>query len=159
MHLVLHCSLTTSASLLDSCYASQSLQYCWHIMLTYVCICAHVRGHAQCVLTCCMLLPLSIALPVPHCHFLQGGYLAVSLAAAHPSAVKGLILLNATPFWAFLPHPDNRRGLWRVLPGLDGTAPGPQVGKGTTPGNDMMTVVVSPADTATAASAAGRAAA
>lgn len=32
-----------------------------------------------------------------------GGYLAVCLASTNPELVKSLILLNAAPFWAFLP--------------------------------------------------------
>ena len=32
-----------------------------------------------------------------------GGLLAVYLAAQHPELVRGLILLNATPFWSFRP--------------------------------------------------------
>lgn len=30
-----------------------------------------------------------------------GGYIAANLAANHPRAVRGLALMNATPFWAF----------------------------------------------------------
>ena len=32
-----------------------------------------------------------------------GGYLAVSVAANYPHLCKGLILLNATPFWSVTP--------------------------------------------------------
>lgn len=41
-----------------------------------------------------------------------GGYLAVSLAAARPDLVKGLVLLNATPFWGepACPARAGRRG-------------------------------------------------
>lgn len=52
-----------------------------------------------------------------------GGYLAVCLAFAQPSVVKSLILLNASPFWAFLP-PKN---ILRSLPFLwGGILPPPQ---------------------------------
>lgn len=30
-----------------------------------------------------------------------GGFIAANLAANHPDAVRGLALMNATPFWAF----------------------------------------------------------
>lgn len=32
-----------------------------------------------------------------------GGFLATHLASAHPEVCRGLVLLNATPFWGFLP--------------------------------------------------------
>ncbi|XP_027113921.2 pheophytinase, chloroplastic [Coffea eugenioides] len=34
-----------------------------------------------------------------------GGYIAVYFAACYPELVKGVTLLNATPFWGFLPNP------------------------------------------------------
>ncbi|CAI5977531.1 unnamed protein product [Closterium sp. NIES-65] len=34
-----------------------------------------------------------------------GGYIGAYLAASHPHLCRGLILLNATPFWAFSPNP------------------------------------------------------
>lgn len=51
-----------------------------------------------------------------------GGYLAVSLAAQAPASVRGLVLINATPFWSFLPHPEAPGGglVWRMLP-FDGS--------------------------------------
>lgn len=33
-----------------------------------------------------------------------GGYLSVQVASSFPAHVKGLILLNATPFWGFRPN-------------------------------------------------------
>ncbi|CAI7759425.1 unnamed protein product, partial [Closterium sp. NIES-53] len=35
-----------------------------------------------------------------------GGYIGAYLAASHQHLCRGLILLNATPFWAFAPNPD-----------------------------------------------------
>lgn len=32
-----------------------------------------------------------------------GGYLAISLASQHPERIKAVFLLNAAPFWAFMP--------------------------------------------------------
>ncbi|CAI5512965.1 unnamed protein product [Closterium sp. Naga37s-1] len=34
-----------------------------------------------------------------------GGYIGAYLAASHPHLCRGLMLLNATPFWAFAPNP------------------------------------------------------
>lgn len=49
----------------------------------------------------------------------------MNLAARHPDAVKGLVLLNATPFWSQRP-PSGKEGLlWRLLPAA--TVPVPQV--------------------------------
>lgn len=66
-----------------------------------------------------------------------GGYLAAQMAARHPSLVKGLILLNATPFWSFLPPIEDshgsptqrgrRLGVWSFLPEQIGTIPVPTV--------------------------------
>ena len=54
-----------------------------------------------------------------------GGFLSVGLAALHGEWVRGCILLNPTPFWAFLP---NRKLLpsWvlSMIP-WDGTLPAP----------------------------------
>lgn len=33
-----------------------------------------------------------------------GGFLATTVAAQHPECVKGVILLNSTPFWSFAPN-------------------------------------------------------
>ena len=33
-----------------------------------------------------------------------GGYVGTYFAATSPELVKGVALLNATPFWAFLPN-------------------------------------------------------
>lgn len=35
-----------------------------------------------------------------------GGFLGVHLAAIRPDLVSSLVLMNATPFWSFQPHPD-----------------------------------------------------
>ncbi|KXZ47460.1 hypothetical protein GPECTOR_35g898 [Gonium pectorale] len=61
-----------------------------------------------------------------------GGYLAVNLAARRPDLVKGLVLLNATPFWAFRrPRgPDGARGppVWAALDrAIDGSVPVPEL--------------------------------
>nr|GMC84637.1 putative disease resistance protein RGA3 [Ipomoea batatas] len=45
-----------------------------------------------------------------------GGFVALSLAARHPELVKGVTLLNATPFWTFLPNPIKSPRLSRMLP-------------------------------------------
>ncbi|GBF98208.1 hypothetical protein Rsub_10708 [Raphidocelis subcapitata] len=58
-----------------------------------------------------------------------GGYLAVNLAAGHPGLVKGLVLLNATPFWSFRAD-SGRRGLFEAA-GLDGTVPVPRAVRAT----------------------------
>ncbi|CAN1190505.1 Pheophytinase, chloroplastic [Linum perenne] len=44
-----------------------------------------------------------------------GGYIALYFAAAHPELVKGVTLLNATPFWGFLPNPIKSPALARVF--------------------------------------------
>jgi len=52
-----------------------------------------------------------------------GGFLAASLAAAAPELCAGVLMLNATPFWAFAPPLTGRpRGIWDLLP--DGAVPG-----------------------------------
>lgn len=55
-----------------------------------------------------------------------GGYLAVQLASSSPQLVKGLILLNATPFWAFRPPSSTGGNASEPIPfvsNLDGTVP------------------------------------
>ena len=48
-----------------------------------------------------------------------GGFLATAVAHRRPDLVRGLVLLNATPFWAFAPHPDDDSTLSnRVLQAL-----------------------------------------
>ncbi|GAQ85781.1 putative alpha/beta hydrolase fold containing-protein [Klebsormidium nitens] len=44
-----------------------------------------------------------------------GGYLAVSLAARRPDLVKGVCLVNATPFWAFIPSPKSKNWFSRQI--------------------------------------------
>ena len=55
-----------------------------------------------------------------------GGFLGANLAANHPDAVKGLILLNAAPFWSFRPPGADAKGIWKLLQS-DGTLPVPEV--------------------------------
>lgn len=47
-----------------------------------------------------------------------GGLLAVQLAATEPNLVRGLVLLNATPFWSFRPplqSPDQVRSPRKIV--------------------------------------------
>ncbi|XAR63487.1 hypothetical protein NMG60_11023440 [Bertholletia excelsa] len=45
-----------------------------------------------------------------------GGYVAVYFAACKPQLVKGVTLLNATPFWGFLPNATKSPTLARMFP-------------------------------------------
>ncbi|XP_020214939.1 pheophytinase, chloroplastic [Cajanus cajan] len=45
-----------------------------------------------------------------------GGYVAMYFAALNPHLVKGVTLLNATPFWGFLPNPIKNPGLAKLFP-------------------------------------------
>ncbi|XP_021736483.1 pheophytinase, chloroplastic-like [Chenopodium quinoa] len=45
-----------------------------------------------------------------------GGYVATYFAACNPQLVKGVTLLNATPFWGFLPNPTKSPLLSRMFP-------------------------------------------
>ncbi|KAI4382979.1 hypothetical protein MLD38_008866 [Melastoma candidum] len=45
-----------------------------------------------------------------------GGYVALYFAACYPHLVKGVMLLNATPFWGFLPNPVKSPRLARIFP-------------------------------------------
>lgn len=45
-----------------------------------------------------------------------GGYVALYFAACYPQLVKGVTLLNATPFWGFLPNPVRSPKLSRLFP-------------------------------------------
>ncbi|XP_051147290.1 pheophytinase, chloroplastic-like [Andrographis paniculata] len=45
-----------------------------------------------------------------------GGFMALYCAACYPHLVKGITLLNATPFWAFLPNPIRSPRLSRLFP-------------------------------------------
>ena len=45
-----------------------------------------------------------------------GGYVALYFAASNPQLVKGVTLLNATPFWGFLPNPIRSPRLARMFP-------------------------------------------
>ncbi|KAF2563668.1 hypothetical protein F2Q70_00014294, partial [Brassica cretica] len=53
-----------------------------------------------------------------------GGYVALYFAATHPHLVKGVTLLNATPFWGFFPNPVRSPKLARLFP-WSGTFPLP----------------------------------
>lgn len=53
-----------------------------------------------------------------------GGYVAIDLASSNPGLVKGVTLLNATPFWGFLPNPIKSPLLARMFP-WTGTFPLP----------------------------------
>jgi hypothetical protein len=42
---------------------------------------------------------------------------------------RGVVYLNATPFWAFMPRPDTQHGIGQLLRSLvryDGTMPAPE---------------------------------
>ncbi|KAH7570610.1 hypothetical protein JRO89_XS05G0144300 [Xanthoceras sorbifolium] len=54
-----------------------------------------------------------------------GGFVAVYFAACNPHLVKGVTLLNATPFWGFLPNPVRSPRLARIFPWA-GTFPLPE---------------------------------
>ncbi|CAN0917241.1 Pheophytinase, chloroplastic [Linum grandiflorum] len=54
-----------------------------------------------------------------------GGYVALYLAATHPELVKGVTLLNATPFWGFLPNPIKSPPAAKVVFPWSGTFPVP----------------------------------
>ncbi|KAK7312115.1 hypothetical protein VNO77_35718 [Canavalia gladiata] len=45
-----------------------------------------------------------------------GGYVALYFAALNPHLVKGVTLLNATPFWGFLPNTTKNPGLAKLFP-------------------------------------------
>ncbi|XP_044489505.1 pheophytinase, chloroplastic-like [Mangifera indica] len=53
-----------------------------------------------------------------------GGFVAVYFAACNPQLVKGVTLLNATPFWGFLPNPVKSPRLAKIFP-WSGTFPLP----------------------------------
>ncbi|KAK9283755.1 hypothetical protein L1049_012005 [Liquidambar formosana] len=45
-----------------------------------------------------------------------GGFVALYFAACNPQLVKGVTLLNATPFWGFLPNPSRSPRLAKIFP-------------------------------------------
>ncbi|XP_057797973.1 pheophytinase, chloroplastic [Salvia miltiorrhiza] len=45
-----------------------------------------------------------------------GGFVALYFAARHPELIKGVTLLNATPFWGFLPNRERSPRLSRFFP-------------------------------------------
>ncbi|KAJ6750827.1 hypothetical protein OIU85_001372 [Salix viminalis] len=53
-----------------------------------------------------------------------GGFVALYFAASNPQLVKGVTLLNATPFWGFLPNPIRSPRLAKIFP-WSGTFPLP----------------------------------
>lgn len=53
-----------------------------------------------------------------------GGYVALYFAACNPNLVKGVTLLNATPFWGFFPNPVRSPKLSQIFPST-GTFPLP----------------------------------
>uniref|UniRef100_A0A0D9VM02 AB hydrolase-1 domain-containing protein n=1 Tax=Leersia perrieri TaxID=77586 RepID=A0A0D9VM02_9ORYZ len=55
-----------------------------------------------------------------------GGFVALYLAASCPHLVKGVTLLNATPFWGFLPNPARSPRLSKIFPWA-GTFPLPSI--------------------------------
>ncbi|BDA49620.1 probable 2-hydroxy-6-oxononadienedioate/2-hydroxy-6-oxononatrienedioate hydrolase [Coccomyxa sp. Obi] len=58
-----------------------------------------------------------------------GGYLAAQLAATRQHLCRGVVYLNATPFWAFMPRPDTQELTGRLLRWLvryDGVMPAPE---------------------------------
>ncbi|KAK5775975.1 hypothetical protein PVK06_043932 [Gossypium arboreum] len=54
-----------------------------------------------------------------------GGFVALYFAARNPKLVKGVTLLNATPFWGFLPNPIKSPRLARIF-SWSGTFPLPE---------------------------------
>jgi len=57
-----------------------------------------------------VLIPVPVGLRIA-----SGGYLGVNLAAKHPEAIKGLVLLNATPFWSQRPPVGQDTLLWQLF--------------------------------------------
>ena len=53
-----------------------------------------------------------------------GGFFALYFAACNPHLVKGVTLLNAMPFWGFLPNPARQPRLAKIFPWA-GTSPLP----------------------------------
>jgi len=45
-----------------------------------------------------------------------GGFVALYFAASCPHLVKGVTLLNATPFWGFFPNPATSPRLSKIFP-------------------------------------------
>lgn len=45
-----------------------------------------------------------------------GGFVALYFAACNPQLVKGITLLNATPFWAFTPNPSRSPRVAKLFP-------------------------------------------
>ena len=48
-----------------------------------------------------------------------GGYVGTYFAATNPELVKGIALLNATPFWAFTPNARRYPLLSKLVPWED----------------------------------------
>uniref|UniRef100_A0A0C9S9C3 TSA: Wollemia nobilis Ref_Wollemi_Transcript_1363_2663 transcribed RNA sequence n=1 Tax=Wollemia nobilis TaxID=56998 RepID=A0A0C9S9C3_9CONI len=45
-----------------------------------------------------------------------GGFVGLYFAASYPHLVRGITLLNATPFWAFIPNPSRSPEVAKLLP-------------------------------------------
>ncbi|GAB2288998.1 hypothetical protein Dimus_023301 [Dionaea muscipula] len=45
-----------------------------------------------------------------------GGYVGLYFAAFHPELVRGITLLNATPFWGFVPNPNKSPLMAKLFP-------------------------------------------
>jgi len=45
-----------------------------------------------------------------------GGFVGLYFAACNPQLVKGITLLNATPFWAFIPNPSRSPRVAKLFP-------------------------------------------
>ncbi|GJQ94900.1 pheophytinase, chloroplastic [Tanacetum coccineum] len=58
-----------------------------------------------------------------------GGYVALYFAACNPNLVKGVTLLNATPFWGFFPNPERSPVLSQMFPSAGNFPLSPRVRK------------------------------
>ncbi|KAH9315768.1 hypothetical protein KI387_024395, partial [Taxus chinensis] len=54
-----------------------------------------------------------------------GGFVGLYFAACYPQLVRGITLLNATPFWAFIPSPSRSPNVAKLFPWA-GSFPVPQ---------------------------------
>lgn len=78
------------------------------------------------VLYHCVVLLQVIGEPVFVVGNSLGGYVGTYVAAERPDLVRGVALLNATPFWAFSPHPKKQPLLARLWP-WGGMLPAPRI--------------------------------
>ncbi|KAL3140722.1 hypothetical protein ABBQ32_005278 [Trebouxia sp. C0010 RCD-2024] len=58
-----------------------------------------------------------------------GGLLSAHLAATQPNLCRGVIFLNATPFWSFMPHPETAPRLVTAVLPWNGTLPVPRLAR------------------------------